>query len=70
MVITASGLRQAERHLAAVDDDWAGLVRQVGPCDLVPVRGREPYEALGRSVAAWYLWRLPRGTTADDEAGV
>lgn len=49
--MTASDLRRAEAHLAAVDDDWAGLVRQVGPCDLVVVRGREPYEALVRSVA-------------------
>lgn len=49
--LTPTGLREAERHLAGIDADWAGLVRTVGPCDLRPVRGREPYEALVRSVA-------------------
>lgn len=41
----------AERQLEAIDADWAGLVRTVGPCTLRPVRGRQPYEALVRSIA-------------------
>gem|GEM_PF-4684422 len=88
MVITASDLRRAERHLSGVDQDWAGLVRQVGlPVDDFGVRdgcrrlkGLEalptPREiaALGsawapwRSVASWYLWRLPRSAPAAGQA--
>lgn len=50
-ILTRAHLVEAQRHLAGIDADWATLVRTVGPCTLRPVRGREPYEALVRSVA-------------------
>ena len=41
----------AERHLAALDADWANLVATVGPCQLEPGAIREPWQALVRAVA-------------------
>ncbi|HEY9193612.1 MAG TPA: DNA-3-methyladenine glycosylase [Methyloversatilis sp.] len=41
----------AERHLAALDADWANLVATVGPCLLEPGALREPWQALVRAVA-------------------
>jgi len=41
----------AARRLARVDDDWARLVRLVGPCTHEPKPAREPYEALVRAVS-------------------
>lgn len=38
-------------YLSSVDDDWAGLIDQVGPCTHQPRPEREPYEALMRAVA-------------------
>lgn len=37
--------------LANVDDDWARLIEQVGPCRHDPKAAREPYEALVRAIA-------------------
>ncbi len=37
--------------LAGLDDDWAGLVKLVGPCLHDPKAAREPYEALVRAIA-------------------
>jgi hypothetical protein len=34
-----------------VDDDWARLIDQVGPCRHDPKAAREPYEALVRAIA-------------------
>ena len=42
--------------LRNLDDDWAGLVAHVGPCLHDPKAARAPH----RTVAAWYLWRMPR----------
>jgi DNA-3-methyladenine glycosylase II len=36
--------------LRDLDDDWAGLVAQVGPCVHDPKAAREPYEALVRAI--------------------
>lgn len=44
-------LADATAFLSAVDDDWAGLLRQVGPCRLRVDRSREPYAALIHAVA-------------------
>ncbi|MGH8808811.1 MAG: DNA-3-methyladenine glycosylase family protein [Noviherbaspirillum sp.] len=43
--------RLASEHLAQLDNDWARLVRLVGPCTHQPKPAREPYEALVRAVA-------------------
>jgi DNA-3-methyladenine glycosylase II len=37
--------------LRNLDDDWANLVAQVGPCRNDPKAAREPYEALVRAVS-------------------
>lgn len=37
--------------LRSLDDDWAGLIAQVGPCLHDPKAAREPYEALVRAIA-------------------
>ena len=37
--------------LRNVDDDWAQLIDQVGPCRHEPKAAREPYEALVRAIA-------------------
>lgn len=49
--LAADHYRLAERHLTALDADWARLVAQVGPCAHRPHPAREPYEALIRAVA-------------------
>jgi len=41
----------ATAHLAAIDADWAALVKRVGPCGLQTMPAREPYEALIRAIA-------------------
>lgn len=41
----------ASQFLAGLDEDWARLVAQVGPCRHQTQPGREPYEALMRAVA-------------------
>ena len=41
----------AMQHLAAVDTDWTRLIAEVGDCGLKTTPGREPYEALVRSIA-------------------
>jgi DNA-3-methyladenine glycosylase II len=51
MTHTRHALDAAERHLAALDDDWARLVATVGPCGLAPGPVREPWQALLRAVA-------------------
>ncbi|MDP3287744.1 MAG: DNA-3-methyladenine glycosylase 2 family protein, partial [Methyloversatilis sp.] len=48
---TPNALDAAERHLAALDDDWARLIATVGPCGLAPGPVREPWQALVRAVA-------------------
>lgn len=55
MTLTRRPFDAAERHLAAVDDDWARLIETVGPYGLVPGRVREPWQALVRAVAAQQL---------------
>lgn len=37
--------------LADLDDDWANLVAEIGPCRHDPKAAREPYEALVRAIA-------------------
>lgn len=37
--------------LVRVDDDWARLIEQIGPCRHDPKAAREPYEALVRAIA-------------------
>jgi len=44
-------LETASRWLADVDEDWARLIAQVGPCGLRTRPEREPYEALVRAIA-------------------
>ncbi|RTL51460.1 MAG: DNA-3-methyladenine glycosylase 2 family protein [Rhodocyclaceae bacterium] len=44
--------RNAGKHLAAIDDDWALLLQRVGPCRMQMQEEREPYEALIRAVAS------------------
>lgn len=41
----------ASDHLAAQDDDWAGLIARVGAPAITLQIGREPYEALVRAIA-------------------
>jgi DNA-3-methyladenine glycosylase II len=41
----------AMQYLIAVDDDWARLIADVGDCGLKTNPGREPYEALVRSIS-------------------
>jgi DNA-3-methyladenine glycosylase II len=41
----------ASDFLSRLDDDWAGLIAAVGPCQFAPKAEREPYEALVRAVA-------------------
>lgn len=41
----------ASAYLSQLDEDWAGLIRLVGPCSHRPRPEREPYEALVRAVA-------------------
>lgn len=41
----------ASAFLAAIDADWAQLVRTVGPCAISFERERSPYESLVRAVA-------------------
>lgn len=41
----------AEKYLADIDDDWAGLIARVGPCTHQPKPAQAPYEALARAVA-------------------
>lgn len=53
--------RAAERHLAALDPDWARLVATVGPCGLAPGPLREPWQALVRAVA----WQQLHGRAAE-----
>ncbi len=43
--------RHASDHLSQIDEDWAQLVKLVGPCTHQPKSGREPYEALIRAIA-------------------
>lgn len=51
MTHTRKALDAAERHFAALDDDWAQLIATVGPCGLAPGPVREPWQALVRAVA-------------------
>ena len=44
-------LDKAAAHLACCDPDWAILIDLVGPCQLAPDRGREPFHALVHAVA-------------------
>jgi DNA-3-methyladenine glycosylase II len=37
--------------LRKVDDDWARLIRPIGPCRHDPKAARESYEALIRAIA-------------------
>lgn len=46
-----SATAEATAFLAAIDDDWARLVRVIGPCTLKLHDQREPYEALVRAIA-------------------
>lgn len=47
----ADRLSAAAAHLAASDPDWGTLIDYIGPCGLVSMPQREPYEALVRAVA-------------------
>ena len=51
MDATAAAFEQAGERLAQLDDDWAWLVAQVGPCRIELHPAREPFEALVRAVA-------------------
>jgi DNA-3-methyladenine glycosylase II len=42
---------KAAAHLTACDPDWAILIDLIGPCDLAPIRHREPFHALVNAVA-------------------
>lgn len=42
---------EATAFLSQIDDDWAQLIHQVGPCGFAPKPQREPYQALIRAVA-------------------
>lgn len=46
-----TALNSASRHLAGLDQDWAALIGQIGPCGLRMRPEREPYEALVRAIA-------------------
>mgnify|MGYP000005496877 CR=1 FL=1 len=48
---TAAAFERAGEQLAQLDDDWAWLVEQVGPCRIELHPAREPFEALVRAVA-------------------
>lgn len=43
--------KKSAAFLASLDDDWARLIAQVGPCRHEPKAAREPYEALVRAIA-------------------
>ncbi|XID74448.1 DNA-3-methyladenine glycosylase family protein [Alkanindiges sp. WGS2144] len=42
---------QAAQHLASIDEDWQGLITQVGLCQLEVHPAQEPFMALIRNVA-------------------
>lgn len=44
-------LRRAEQHLSESCPKLGDWIRDQGPCELMPVAGREPYESLVRAVA-------------------
>ncbi|MGQ0384319.1 MAG: DNA-3-methyladenine glycosylase family protein [Gammaproteobacteria bacterium] len=44
-------MSEAVRHLRRVDPVMAQLIRRAGPCEIAPVRGRSPFEALVLAVA-------------------
>lgn len=41
----------ASAHLAALDATWAAHIERIGPCLHTPLPGRDPYQALVRSIA-------------------
>ncbi|MNF47373.1 DNA-3-methyladenine glycosylase [compost metagenome] len=47
----ATTFSTASTFLASIDEHWAHLVEQVGPCTHEPKPAREPYEALIRAIA-------------------
>jgi len=51
---------EAIRHLSQADKTLAKLIQAVGPCTLVPRRGRSPFESLVRSV----VYQQLNGTAA------
>jgi 3-methyladenine DNA glycosylase/8-oxoguanine DNA glycosylase len=51
---------EAVQHLTRADKVLARLIRRVGPCKLVPKKGRSPFESLVRSV----VYQQLNGTAA------
>lgn len=49
--LSPEAYRRAARFLARRDDDWARLIKTVGPCRFEAKPAREPYEALVRAIA-------------------
>ena len=49
--LSPEAYREASRHLAASDPDWARHIAAIGPCLHQATPGREPYEALVRAIA-------------------
>ncbi|MFY9328943.1 MAG: DNA-3-methyladenine glycosylase [Georgfuchsia sp.] len=41
---------KATAHLSSCDTDWAILIDLIGPCQLVPDKSREPFQALVHAV--------------------
>ncbi len=50
-MVTVQFYTQASMFLAGLDEDWARLVAEVGPCRFESKTQRDPYQALVRAVA-------------------
>jgi len=48
---SAAFWQDAEQYLAKADRQLGKVIKLAGPCQLRPIRGRSPYEALSRAVA-------------------
>jgi DNA-3-methyladenine glycosylase II len=55
-----SMIPEAISHLSNADKVLAGLIQKVGPCKLVPKKGRSPFQSLVRSV----VYQQLNGTAA------
>ena len=43
-------LKDAERFLFTIDEDWENLINEIGQCDIKLTRSLEPFQALIKSV--------------------
>ena len=43
-------LKDAERFLFTIDEDWENLINEIGQCDIKLTRSLEPFQSLIKSV--------------------